>query len=209
MRILIALITAVSMTSLQAAESFLDAAEVEKLEPHPQVEGVSRHVTAGADPSKYSKMILGNVTFYFADDSKAKDIDADEAKQISDAMKAAMIAAAMDHAEVVLSPGPGAALINIAITEIDMQNKKRGLLGYTPIGLVMTTAGNLTGLRMQLRSAKLEGELVDSQTGDIISVFRIDSIGNWDDKKGVSWNDLASTFEDSLRKGISASRIAK
>jgi hypothetical protein len=203
------LLAAICCGSLHAAEHFLDQAEIDNLQPHPQVPGASRYITPGANPSQYDKLIIGNVTFYFSDKSKAKDIDANEAKQISDAMQAAMVSAAMGKAEVVISPGPGAAIMNVAITEIDMQNKKRGLLGYTPVGLVVTTAGNLSGLRMKLQDAKIEGELIDSQSGDVITVFRIDKIGNWDNKKGLSWDDLQKSFEKSLSSGIEASRASR
>jgi hypothetical protein len=206
MRGVFALIAIICSGSLQAAEHFLDEDEISNLKPHAQVAGTSHYVMPGGDPSKYDKLIVGSVTFYFAEDSKAKDIDADEAKHISDAMKAAMVGASLDKAEVVISPGPGTAILNVAITEIDMQNKKRGLLGYTPVGLVVTTAGNLSGLRMKLKDARIEGELVDSESGNTVSVFRIDEIGNWDDKKGLSWDDLKTSFEQSLSKGIAASR---
>ncbi len=191
---------------LQAAEHFLEPGEIENLKPHPDVPGVSRYITPGADPGSYEKIMVGGVTFYFAEKSKTKDIDADEMKKISDAMKAALVSAAVDKAEVVLSPGPNTALINVAITEINMQNKKRGLLGYTPIGLVASTAGNLAGMRIRLRGAKLEGEVVDSVTGDVISIFRVDEVGNFDDKKGMSWEDLRATLETSIAKGIAAAR---
>lgn len=206
MRFLIALSLLGIAGTLSAAEHFLDEEEISKLQAHPDVPGVSRHVLPGTDPANYDKLIVGSVTFYFAADSKAKDLDADEAKQISDAMKSALVTAAADHAEVVLTPGKGAALINVAITEIDMQNKKRGLLGYTPVGLVVTTAGNLSGMRMRLKDAHIEGELVDSVSGDRISVFRIQDVGNWDDKKGLSWEDLRASLESAVAKGIAASR---
>ncbi len=206
MRVLIALCLWGLAAASMAAESFLEPEEISKLEPHPDVPGASRHIMEGADPSKYSKMIVGAVTFYFAEDSKAKDIDADEAKQISDAMKSALISAAADKVDVVLTAGPETALINVAITDINMQNKKRGLLGYTPVGLVISTAGNLANMRMQLKDARIEGEVVDSVSGQRISVFRIDDIGDWDDKKDLSWEDLRASLESSLAKGLAAIR---
>ena len=91
-----------------------------------------------------------------------------------------------EKGEVGLTPGEGAVLINVAITEINLQNKKRGLLGYTPVGLVTSTVGNLAGLRMQLRDAKIEGEVVDSVTGKVLVIFRVEDIANRDGKKAMS-----------------------
>ena len=186
------------MGSAQAAEHFLDAAEIARLTPIPKVDGISMHIYEGVDTSDYDRRIVGGVTFYFAEKSKAKGIDADEMKLISDSIKAALFTAASERGEVSLTPGEGAIMINVAITEINMQNKKRGLLGYTPIGLAASTVGNLAGLRIQLRDAKIEGEAVDSVTGSVLAVFRIDQIGNFDGKKAMSWEDLGGTLHDTL-----------
>ncbi len=206
MKMLSVLVLVLLCGTLQAAEneSFLDPSELAKLTPHPDVPGASRYITPGVDIEKYSKIIVGNVGFYYAPDSKSKEIDADAMKKVSDAMKAALVQAAANKREVVLTKGPGAALINIAVTDLILQNKKRGLLGYTPIGLVVTTTGNLAGMRIQLKNAKIEGEVVDSVTGEVLSIFRVDSIGNWDDKKGMSWDDLRETFQDSVSKALTA-----
>lgn len=206
MKAFIGVLLIAASATVMAQETFLESDEIALLSAHPDVPGVSRHVFEGKSPSNYDKIIVGSVGFYFSEKSKAKDMDADEMKQVSDAMKAAIVTAATGKADVVLSKGANAALLNVAITEIQIQNKKRGLLGYTPIGLVVTTAGNLTGMRMQLKDAQIEGELVDSVTGERISVFRVEEIVNWDDKKGLSWEDLRASFELDLSRAITASR---
>ena len=197
-------IAAIFLVGSAQAEQFLDPAEIARLQPHPAVAGLSRHVSDGVDLDRYDKRVVGSVTFYFDEKSKAKDIDADEMKNISDTMKGALFAAASENGDVVAEPEEGAVLINIAITEINMQNKKRGLFGYTPMGLIASTAGNLTGLRVQLHGANIEGEVVDSVTGNDFLVFRTDSIGNWDDEERLSWEDLRATLEDTMSKVVAA-----
>jgi hypothetical protein len=206
MKRIFGLLAIVFAGSLQAAESFLGPTEIAVLKPHPNVEGLERHITPGADPKAYGKIIVGSVTFYFAEKSKANAMDADDLKQVSDAMKAALLSAALanDEHEVVLEAGPGAALINVAITDVNVQNKKRGLLGYTPVGFVVKSAGNLAGMRLQLKGAHIEGEVVDSVSGEVVSIFRIDEIGEFDDKKGLSWEDLRVTFEKSATLALAS-----
>lgn len=204
MKNLFALMLLAFAGALQAAEHFLEQGEIDKLQPHPDVPGLSRYITPGMDPAAYGKLLVGSVTFYFADDSKEKGMDADEMKWIADAMRSALMAAAAEEAEAVLEPGPGVALINVAITEIDMQNKKRGLLGYTPIGFVATSAANATGSRIQLKDAKIEGELVDSQSGERLSVFRIDKIEAAEGEKELSWTDLRTATQSALTKALEA-----
>jgi len=204
MKNLVALVLLACAGTLQAAEHFLEQGEIDKLQPHPDVPGLSRYITPGKDPAAYGKLLVGSVTFYFADDSKEKGMDADEMKWIADAMRSALVAAAAEEAEAVLEPGPGVALINVAITEIDMQNKKRGLLGYTPIGFVATSAANASGSRIQLKDAKIEGELVDSQSGERLSVFRIDKIESAEGEKELSWTDLRTATQSALTKALEA-----
>ena len=133
---------------------------------------------------------------------KVKEIDADELKLISDGMKTALASALATHVEIVTEPGPGVLQFNLAITDISMKNKKRGLLGYTPIGLVTTAVGNLAGLRIRLHKAQLQGESIDAETGALVGLFAIEKIGNFDDKKGLSWEDVRGTLEDSARKVV-------
>lgn len=204
MKKFVAILALVFCAAPHAAERFLDAAEIEKLAPHPDVSGVLRYVTPGRDPAAYPKLIVGSVSFYFAEKSKTKSIDADEMKTISDALKSAMVEAAAEKREVVLTKGPGAALVNLAVTEINMQNKKRGLLGYTPVGLVVSTTANMAGLRIQLKDAHIEGEVVDSVTGEVISVFRLEELENIDGKKNLSWDDLVGSFKAALSRALSS-----
>ncbi|MEH6583850.1 MAG: DUF3313 family protein [Halioglobus sp.] len=203
MKKILAILT-IFLTQSAYAAHFLDPAEIASLTPHPAVTGISRHISEGVDLDRYDKRLIGSVTFYFAEKSKSKDIDADEMKTISDTMKSSLLAAASEKGKVVSAPEESAVLINIAITEINMQNKKRGLLGYTPMGLVASTAGNLAGFRVQLRDANIEGEVVDSVTGKVLLVFRTDDIGNWDEKEGLSWEDLRATLEDIMSKVVGA-----
>ncbi|MEH6568841.1 MAG: DUF3313 family protein [Halioglobus sp.] len=197
-------ILAIVLTGSAQAEHFLEPAEIARLTPHPAVTGISRYISEGVNLDLYDKRLIGSVTFYFAEKSKSKGMDADEMKQISDTMKDSLLAVASEQGKVVSAPEEGTILINVAITDINMQNKKRGLLGYTPMGLVASTAGNLAGIRVQLRDANIEGEVVDSITGKVLLVFRTDDIGNWDDKKGLSWEDLRATLEDIMAKVVTA-----
>ena len=209
MRILIAVLTLVMAGHVFGAESFLSDSERAQLTPNPAVPGVMRYVTPGVDPGDYDKILFGSVTLYFAESSKAKDIDADEAKAISDSMQAAVVeaVAGAGRMEIAEAPGPSTVLINVAITEINMQKKKRGLLGYTPVGLVATAAGELAGMtRMQLKDAKIEGELVDSVSGEVVAFFRVDEVPMKAGETSRSWDDVTVIFEKLLEEGILASR---
>lgn len=189
-------------TVTQADEQFLDAAELESLQEVPGVPGAFRYITPGATPSDYERLIIGSVSFYFSENSRHKSIDADEMQAISDALKTALLEAASGRREIALSPGAGTGLINLAVTEIELRNKRRGLLGYTPVGLLVSTTRNLVGLRVELRNARIEGELVDSETGEVVSVFRLEEFGDFDGEERFSWSDLVGSFEEAANKTL-------
>jgi len=206
MRLFIGILAVVFSSWLQAAESFLDESERATLTPHPEVAGVMRYVTPGTELGSYEAMLFGSVTLYFDDDSKEKGIDADEVKAITDALRASMVKATANRLTVAEAPGPKTALINLAITEIKLKNKKRGLLGYTPVGFVATAAADAAGLRVELKQARIEGELVDSVSGDVIAIFRVKDIPKQDGADSRSWDDVTTVFEILLQQGIIAAK---
>lgn len=185
-----------------AEEGFLEPEEVAMLAPVDAVPGLEDYVAPGMDVTKYSKMVLGSVTFFFAEDSKTKAISAEESKQISDALQQAMKDNLKNYFEIVDQPGPDTLLLNLGVVDIKMKNKKRGLLGYTPIGLVVTTAGNLSGSRLVLDQAELQGEWVDSQTGEMGLMFQVSQIEDLDDEKQLTWEDVRLTVNDMASRGL-------
>lgn len=188
--------------SALAADTFLEPHEAALLKPAAGIPGLENYTAAGKDPTKFSKVVMGSITFFFADDSKTKDMDAKEATQITDALKQAMVDNLKKHYEIVDQPGPDTLLINMAVTDIKMKNKKRGLLGWTPIGLVVTSAGNLTGSRLVLDKAVLQGESLDSQSGDIVGLFQVSQIEQLDDKKQLTWEDVRLTLNDLANRAL-------
>ena len=188
--------------SALAEDSFLEPQEVALLKPAANVPGLDNYTAGGKDPAKYSKVVLGSLTFFFADDSKTKDIDAREATQITEALKGVMSDNLKKYVEIVDQPGPDTLLLNMAVTQIKMKNKKRGLLGYTPIGLVVTTAGNLTGSRLVLDKAVMQGEMLDSQSGDIVTLFQVSQIDQLDDEKQLTWEDVRLTLNDLANRAL-------
>jgi hypothetical protein len=117
-------------------------------------------------------------------------------------MKQALVQVLSKDWQIVHQPGTDVAQVNLAVTNIELKHKKRGLLGYTPIGLVATTAGNLAGKRMTLGNASLQGEVIDSASGNLVNLFAVEKIGEFDDKKGMSWEDVRLAFIDAASKAL-------
>ncbi|MGB5340214.1 MAG: DUF3313 family protein, partial [Gammaproteobacteria bacterium] len=68
------------------------------------------------------------------------------------------------------------------------------LLGYTPIGFVVTAAQDAAGERVSLKGAVLELELLDSQSNERVGVL-VDKTPTTADKKELSWDSVTATFD--------------
>lgn len=177
-----------------AAERLLTPEEEGMLQASSTVPGAKLYTAAEWQPGKYNKVLIGSVTIYFSDDSKSKEIDPDTLKALSDEMRAIVATSVGRYVEVVTEPGPGVALLNFAIVDLKMKNKKRGLLGYTPVGFVVTSAANASGARLTLAGAKIQSESVDSVSGAVLGMSQVDEIQQLDADKEMTWEDIKMTL---------------
>lgn len=73
---------------------------------------------------------------------------------------------------VVDAPGPGIIYIRLALTDLSLKKKKRGVLGYTPIGFVVKAGADLVKEMMgkyDIMGMAIQAELTDSQTGEVLA----------------------------------------
>lgn len=72
---------------------------------------------------------------------------------------------------VVQAPGPGVIYIRLALTDLKMKKKKRGVLGYTPIGFVVKAGADALKEMMDkydIMGMTIQGELTDSQSNEVL-----------------------------------------
>lgn len=125
----------------------------------------------GVGRAAYNKIMMEPVAIFVSPESKHKDLDAEELKTLSDRFHETLATTLAPEIALVNEAGPGVLYLRAAITDVKLANKKRGLLGYTPVGLVVTTAANAAGMRVSLQDAVLEVEILDSVTGERLSVL--------------------------------------
>jgi hypothetical protein len=141
----------------------------------------------------YTKVLIDPIEIWVAEDSEYKGIDPDEVKVIADSLRQIIVKELEPEYQVVEEPGEGVLGIRLAITNVYIKTKKRGLLGYTPIGFVVTTIGNLAGLRTELNKATIEAELLDGGTNEQLAAV-IDPLGS-DGMEEASWEELGKRLE--------------
>jgi hypothetical protein len=163
-------------------------------EPDKDRPGAVIYRKPGVATSSYKKILIDPIEIFIAADSEYKGLSPDESKAITDALRQALVKELEPDYPVVDEPGDGVLGIRLAITNVHMQTKKRGLLGYTPIGLVVTTAGNLAGARMELSRATIEAELLDGGTNEQVAAL-IDPLGDNKDDEKPSWEEIGKRLE--------------
>jgi len=87
--------------------------------------------------AKYDKIMIDQPEIWIDPDSKYRGTKPDNIKAIADLMRENLTAKVIDRGyEVVDEPGPDVLYIRVAMTDLYLKKKKRGILGYTPVGAV-------------------------------------------------------------------------
>lgn len=181
-----------------------------QFEPDKEKKGAMIYRKPGVEVKTYTKILIDPIEIWLAPDSEYKGIEPDEMKALADAFRQALVQALEPEYPVVSKPGPGVLGIRLAITNVHMKKKKRGLLGYTPVGLVVTTGMAMAGKNISLQNATIEGELLDAQTNERLSAL-IDSQPDVEAKakEKMTWEGIESTlkyYATRLRQRLDAER---
>jgi hypothetical protein len=123
----------------------------------------------GVDLGNYDKILIEPIEIWMADDSKYKGFSPDDLKAITDEFYRTLLVNLEPDYPVVSQPGAGVLVVRLAITDVYAKKKKRGLLGYTPVGAL---AGAATGsYKANLKDATIEAELLDAQSQEQLGVL--------------------------------------
>jgi hypothetical protein len=153
---------------------------------------------------EYDSVMVDQPEIFIAADSKYKGAKGDQLKALADIARLSTIAqleAGGFH--VVDEPGTDTLFMRWAITDLYLQKKKRGILSYTPIGMVVhATKGAATRdlwKKIDIVELKLESEWSDVVTGEILAAVVTHQQG-FRKEKGtkadiVSWQELEALFD--------------
>ena len=187
---------AVSATLLLATNAtaddsgFLDDYSI--LEPLAGTDAKVYHAPGAWEKFKnYKAVMIDQPEFIIAADSDYRGIKPDQAKAVADVMRQNMSKAVSKILPVVDIAGPGVLYVGIAASNVHLKKKKRGLLGYTPAGFVVSSATAATQdmqEKIVLEDMKLEIKVLDSQTQELLAAA-VDTIDPEVKKPGESWAD--------------------
>ena len=117
---------------------------------------------------------------------------------------------------LVSQTGPGVMRMSLAITNVKLSKRKKRLINYTPVGLVIGGLRRLTDAfaNLSLEGAHVEAEFTDTQSGERIAVrvatnpFAQSNIG----EDELSWDALEAAFgfyASEIRKTLDAAHAGK
>ncbi len=158
------------------------------LSDYSRLEAESETVLLYLNPRKplgnYSKFIIDPIAVHFHSIDEGTDISSEELAELRQYMYKAVYNALLNRYSVVRQPGPGVARLRLAITDLD---KSSPVLNAIP-----TT--KLTGVG--LGGASMEGELLDSVTGEQIGAVIQSQEGERLSLEGLSkWGDAEAVID--------------
>jgi hypothetical protein len=173
-KLVISLLLAMNLISCATTfkqSGFLDG-YYKNLQPGPEDGVKMRWLKPGIDFSKYNKVMLDGVVFYFADDSQDKGIDPEQMKELSDTFDLAMVNAVKDKYPIVSEPGPDVIRLKFALTGLKQSRPVlSGVTSVVPIGLGVSalkkgSSGAWTG------SGATSAELmaIDTVSNEVVAV---------------------------------------
>ena len=71
-------------------------------------------------------------------------------------------------------PGPGVLYLRVAVTDLALKKKKRGLLAYTPVGAVVKAGTDaIKGMmeKVDITGITLQAELLDGDSGEVLAAM--------------------------------------
>lgn len=152
----------------------------------------------------YNAIMVDQPEIFIAADSKYKGAKGDQLKALADIARLSTIERLeMGGYAIASEPGPDVLYMRWAITDLYLQKKKRGLLTYTPLGMVVhaTKSAAVRDLwkKIDIAELSLELEISDLVTGEILGAA-VSSQQGLRKAKGqsadlVSWQELEALFE--------------
>ena len=177
------LIVASALAGIAAAQNatfdktFLS--DYSKLTPKANASGGTELVYVAPDALKklsgYNGVMVDEPEVLISPQSDYKGAKPDDLKAMAEAMRSGTTSRLKAGGyNIVDTPGPGILYVRLALTDLQLTKKKRGLLAYTPVGAVVkfgTDALKSVMSKYDIMNMALQMELTDSQTNTPLAQF--------------------------------------
>jgi hypothetical protein len=198
---LLAAAPAHSQESPWAGQTFLP--DYSKLQPAPGTEGkdyIYINPKVDAIASKYTKVMLDQPEVFIGADSPYKGAKPEDIAAIAGAIRSTAVAAFQERGYAVVdAPGPDTLYIRVGVTDLSIKKKKRGLLSYTPVGIVVSAGANALKDFMDkydILDMSLQAESQDSVSGEQIGALVLKRGKSADTTKPISFDALMAASNE-------------
>ncbi|HXP00728.1 MAG TPA: DUF3313 domain-containing protein [Luteibacter sp.] len=166
------------------------------MQPDPKRPGASIYIAPNTTLKGLDKVVIDPILVFYSPDSKYQGIDPNELSAVTEHLRTALKKSLEPKYPVVDAIGPGVLRVRVAITNVVAEKKKRGILGYTPVGFVIGTAKNLAtaGPNINLNSATVEAELIDP-SGKQLAVVVDPLVSGESKKEALTWDQIATVLD--------------
>jgi hypothetical protein len=208
-----AFLSMIILSGILSASPFID--DMPKLKASAGDQDLQEWTQRGVKGSDYTKLMVSQPLVFLSEKNKYKGIQPDQMKLFADRVAMVFVSKMGTVMEIVDRPGPGVLVLSMAITELSMK-KKRGLLGYSPLGAVMHAATSQKeyedlqklAKKIVLKDANLEIEMLDGVTGDRLAIRVLKVEGKQKGREEKSWEALGlelRALADKFHSNYSAS----
>jgi hypothetical protein len=152
---------------------------------------------------KYHKFIFDPITIYLLPEAQADGFDPDDMERLAKYFHDAVTDELQKSGryEIVTTPGPDVLELNVAITKVEPTGGKKNaaVKAASTAASVATVPGvGMLVPRISVGSASIEGEMVDSQSGERVVAFATSKAGGRRWFSGLSgykkWADIEAAF---------------
>ena len=170
-----------------------------KLQPGGEGKALLHYVKPGVDFKKYNRILFPNVEIWGTPDSKLKDVPAEDLQRLATSLHGFMKQELAKDYTFVDTPGPGVMRLRVALTEAGKSNMAmRAMTTIVPQARLLSGVKKMaTGTESWVGSAGIEGELSDSQTGEVLAQA-VDKRSGTKSLEGLStdpWSDMDKIFQ--------------
>lgn len=149
----------------------------------------------------YSKFLIDPVTLYLLPEASQRGLDPDDLERLAQRFHDIIVDELTKAGyQVVSSPGPGVLDIRLAITNVEPSGAKKNVAakaGATAASVAVAPGAGLALPRFSVGKASIEGEMLDSVSGERLGAFVTNKSGRrwFAGLQGYkTWGDVEAAF---------------
>ncbi len=175
-----------------------------------------KYLVPGAEDKmpNYIAMMIDQPEIFIAPNSKYQGMKPDDMKVLADTFRTSLAQSLSASYMIVDQPGPNVLYLRFALSNVQLKKKKKGLLSYTPVGIVAGVATSALSSditkKIDLKGLTMEMEVLDSSSHEQLAALLETRSGKKDDP--ASWAELEAliaVYSQRMRCRLNNTRVAE